>query len=185
MKTLIDHKAFGKLLRIDGWYYSGWIHNGVHFIDTINYLLNDNLDNFEILRINDSPYENDYNIDLRLNSTESSIPIFINCYNEKYYQLFEFDFKFSKARIRIEDFGSRVIVEEAVVNYMDENVLRLIDSEKIFGINEVQSPIYNAISRLHNHLIGKDELSGIELNDIFYTMNIIWKIQKLAEHEFK
>ena len=184
LKGLIKEKRFGDIIRIDGWYYSGWMHNGVHFIDTITYLMNEKLSDAKVLRFDDSPYENDFNIDLILYSNESNIPVCINCFDEKYYQLFEFDLKFSNARIRIEDFGARILYEKAFVNEMNEDVLELSDTEKIFNSDGDQSPMYNAISRIHDYLYHKDDLSGIQLRDISSTMETIWKVQNLITNEF-
>ena len=70
--------------------------------------------------------------------------------------MFEFDLKFSNARIRIEDFGARILYEKAFVNEMNEDVLELSDTEKIFNSDGDQSPMYNAISRIHDYLYHKD-----------------------------
>ena len=44
-------------------------------------------------------------------------------FDERHYQLFEFDLRFEKARLRIEDFGSRILFEKKEVNNIGENVL--------------------------------------------------------------
>ena len=51
--------------------------------------------------------------------------ILITTFDEDYYQLFEFDLRFENYRIKIEDFGVRIIVEKKVVNNIGENVLEI------------------------------------------------------------
>ena len=67
---------------------------------------------------------------------------------------------------------------------MNEDVLELSDTEKIFNSDGDQSPMYNAISRIHDYLYHKDDLSGIQLRDISSTMETIWKVQNLITNEF-
>lgn len=181
LKSLIAAKFFGEIVRIDGWYYSGWMHNGVHFVDTIHYLTGADLVEPEILKCTKSPYEADCNIDLRIYTENDKVPVCINCFEEKYYQLFEFDIKFSEARVRIEDFGKRILYERVYLNEMNEDVLKMIEPDLILSGEGSNSPIYNAISRIHAYFQKNEDLSGIQLRDISKTMKTLWKIQNLIK----
>ena len=98
--------------------------------------------------------------------------------NEENYQLFEFDLKFEKARIRIEDFGQRIVYEEKEINDMNENVLVVKDSP--LDVSKI-SPMQNAINIIVSSLQGTTETIGYQLSDISKTMNLIWEGNKWAK----
>ena len=68
-------------------------------------------------------YQKDKTFDIYGQSNNSYIPIDIKAIDENYYQIFEFDFWFSKARLRIENFGDSFIFERAITNNLNEKVL--------------------------------------------------------------
>ncbi len=70
---------------------------------------------------------------------------YITAVDERYYQLFEFDLKFERGRVKIEDFGSRVRYEEVTINHMGERVLVERDLDiSLYG----SSPMESAVDRL-------------------------------------
>jgi hypothetical protein len=98
--------------------------------------------------------------------------------DEKYYQLFEFDFKFENARIRIEDFGSRLCYEAMVINGMQERVL--VKSNYPISMQSTLSPMQSAVKKIVEHLESNISLDGHLINDATKTMSTIWKGAKWA-----
>lgn len=180
LRKRILEGEFGSLYRAEAVYYSGWKHNGVHILDTLSFLFGDYL---RIVRINgalNSPYENDPTLELELAFECSPGCIVINAMEEQFYQLFEFDLRFTEARLRIEDFGDRIILERKTINEIGENVIVLADH----GLSKrTSTPMQNAIHLIVDRLT-RDEsklLNGYTLADISSTMKTIWS----AEYAYK
>jgi predicted dehydrogenase len=174
LKNEIENNKFGKLIKADAVYYSGWQHNGVHIVDTLNFLFSDTLEFEQLLNTTNSPYENDYNLDFKCQFKNSDALVYITTMDEKYYQLFEFDFKFEKARIRLEDFGQRISYEEKEINSMNENILVKKDFQTTV---DNTTPMQSAISEIVAFLEYNKVLKGYLIEDISQTMKTIWKGQ--------
>jgi len=171
---------FGKLINTNATYYSGWQHNGVHLIDTLSYLLNDSIELEKITKIWESPYKNDSTIEAQAIFKNQKSKINIMSFNEEKYQIFEMDFRFEKARLRLEDFGSRILLETKYINNIGENVLRLVDN----GLSEkTTTSMQQAIGLICQSIIEENYslLDGNLLSDISDTMKTIWQGQKMAE----
>ena len=101
-------------------------------------------------------------------------------FDEKYYQLFEFDLRFEKARLRIEDFGSRILLEQKEMNNIGENVLVLKE-------NSFQKPSATSIQTAINIIINSIDnnshklLKGYCLSDVADTMKTVWQGLELYE----
>jgi len=81
--------------------------------------------------------------------------------------------KFDKSRLRIEDFGSRLVYEKKYINEMNENVLKLANLDIKTG---TKSPIQNAYALIKNFIInGENSLDGYTIEDLSKTMLLIWK----------
>ena len=174
LKNEIQNNKFGKLIKADVVYYSGWQHNGVHMVDTLNFLFSDNLEFEQLLNTTNSPYENDYNLDFKCKFKNNDALVYITTMDEKYYQLFEFDFKFEKVRIRLEDFGQRISYEEKEINSMNENILVKKDFQTTV---DDTTPMQSAISEIVAFLEYNKALKGYLIEDISQTMKTIWKGQ--------
>jgi len=172
LKQKVQENVFGKLVRVDAVYYSGWKHNGIHAVDTLNFLFDDELEFENLINSYDSPYENDPNLDFKCRFKGNKSLVYLTAVNEQYYQLFEFDFKFENARIRLEDFGNRLSYEKMTVNNMNEKVL--VKSDLFISDVSRLSPIQSAVQVLVDNLESRSSLNGYLLKDIEKTMNTIW-----------
>ena len=175
LKSKIANNEFGKLIKTDAVYYSGWQHNGVHIVDTLNFLFDDSLKFEQLLNRDKSPYSGDFNLDFKCKFRDSKSLVYITTMNENYYQLFEFDFKFEKARIRLEDFGQRISYERKTINNMNENIL--IKEDYILD-TAIESPMESAIDNIVENLKYKKSLDGYRLENISQTMQTIWEGMK-------
>lgn len=172
LKKLIAEGFFGDLVRGDIFYYSGWLHNGVHIVDTLNFIFNDEVFLERIIQKNPSPYPNDPTLDVVMSFKKGNGIIFLHSFDEKHYQLFEFDLKFDQARLRIEDFGSRIFYEKRTANELEENVL-LYEQLSFPGASD--SPMQRAIDGIVQYLGDRDSsiLAGHRLADVAPTMNAL------------
>ena len=176
LKKLISKNFFGSPLKININYYGGWKNNGTHIIDTILYLFEKELEYVKSGKIENSRHLNDPTIDFHLRFKNSSVDIHINGFNEDFYQIFDFEFRFDKSRLRIEDFGNRIIYEKMITNNMQENVLEI---RKINLESNLVSSIENSINIIRKYLNGNNDIiNNLTINDISKTMKFVWQYEK-------
>ena len=177
----ITNGIFGSLVNGVVTYYSGWHHNGGHVIDTLSFIFNDTIIIDKISNSFESPYRDDPTIEGKLTFSKLPGMIHLFSFDEKFYQLFEFDLRFEKSRLRIEDFGSRILLENKIVNNIGENVLVMEDNP--FNKDETTA-IQNALSIIVKQLneSNPDLLNGYRLEDVTETMRTIWKGMSVYEN---
>ena len=178
IKNLIHENYFGKLIRINATYYNGLIHNGTHIIDTIIFLLDESITFKNINNLNFCSYQKDKTFDINGQSDNTCIPIDIKAIDENYYQIFEFDFWFSKARLRIENFGDSFIFERATTNYLNERVLM---KKKLSLKPKKFSEIEFAYNEINRSLIEKkpEILENFRLQNSEFTVKAIFQAMDL------
>jgi len=181
IKQNISSGEYGSFINGFATYYSGWQHNGIHVVDTLSFIFKEAVKLVSISQIIESPYPNDPTIEGKLVFEKSKKEIQLYFFEETYYQLFEFDLRFENSRLRIEDFGSRITLENKYINGNGENVLKM--SKNSFGTTK-NSSIQNAISKIINYLNEKniDILKGHRLEDASLTMKSIWEGISLYEN---
>jgi predicted dehydrogenase len=182
-KKLILDGEFGDLVKVRGINYGGFLHNGVHFVDTLEYLFNESLVFNEIIESVPSTTKNDYDGFIQFNLEQSGIPVRLDFIQEIYYQLFEFDFWFTKSRVRIEDFGNRIIIERKKRNHLGENIL-VEDKNDILPQNS-NSALSNALQRIGNFYLGLDDLRDVDINSIGRVMQLTWNTFNKLQDELK
>lgn len=184
LRELINTSYKGSLYRVNGTYYGGWLHNGVHLVDTISYLLDDEV---RWLRLNDviqSNNPNDPSIELTGQMHTSKAKVSLSAIDDSLYQLFDLDFWFSQGRLRIENFGDHIQMEKMVKNLIGERVLI---KESINPSIEDTTEMENAIENICDYLNCKNSviLDLASLNAIGLTMKSIWQGRNLFLKEDK
>ena len=176
LKQQIKNNTFGKLVKVDGIYYGGWENNGTHIVDTLQYLFDDELEIESLINLFDLSNETDKNLDFKCKFKKNQAFVYLTTMSELHYQLFEYDLKFEKARIRIEDFGDRVYFEKKSINKMSENILLQTD----YPLNQsiARSPMQLAVRTIIQYLDGSSSLKGFVLEDVYKTMTTIWSGKK-------
>ena len=180
LRERISSGEFGDIVSVNVTYYSGWEHNGVHAVDTLSFLFDDEIKINHIVGKENSPYVSDYTLDVKASFINRCADIKIESFDEGFYQLFEFEMRFTKARLRIEDFGARVLLEDKYTNSMGENVIKLVDNK--LAVKKL-TPMQQAISTIVNSIEKKNFLllDGFLLQDISKTMTTIWEGTKMAD----
>ena len=175
---MIRSNRFGDLVKGRCVYYGGWVHNGVHQVDTVRMLF----DQQPIVlnaRLADTEKANDPNLEVSL-AVGDSARIFFESFKEELYQLFESEFLFEKGRVRLSDFGNIIFLEKVHVNSLGE---RELIPMKISPLKGLQSPLYQAIDTFDKYLNGdSDAFSGlgVDLLSAASTMQILWQAKEQA-----
>ena len=181
IRERIANFDFGRLIRVRSIYYAGWMHNGTHVIDTLSFLLDDSIRVKRIDNVLDSPYEGDPTIEVSATLEKRMVPVEIGAIDETFYQLFEFDLWFEDARLRLEDFGERIILERRVVNKSQERVLKIFPNHlPLRDKTAMEEAVYLIVAYLKTNDEGL--LDGYRLQDIGPTMQALWEGQKLYEY---
>jgi len=171
---------FGDLRSVYATYYSGWQHNGVHVIDTLSYLFHESIIVDMVTSAWESPYDGDPTMELLASFKEQNAKINLTGFIESDYQLFDMDLRFSEARLRLEDFGERILLETKYINEIGENVIQMVDN----GLGKkTETPMQQAINLICRSIEENDPtlLGGYLLQDVAETMETIWQGQEEYE----
>ena len=180
LRERISTGEFGDLISTNVTYYSGWQHNGVHMIDTLSYLLNDSIVVESVTEGWQNPHENDPTFDVQAVFKNKKSKINIMSFGEENYQIFEIDLRFSEARLRLEDFGERILLEKKYINCIGEKILQIADN----GLTKkIITPMQKAVEVICQSIQTDNTslLDGYLLQDISRTMQTIWQGQKMYE----
>lgn len=180
LRDRIISGEFGDLRSAYTTYYSGWLHNGVHIIDTLSYLFDDSIIVDMVTNAWESPYEGDPTMELLANFKEQNSKIYLTGFVESDYQLFEMDLRFSEARLRFEDFGERILLETKYINDIGENVIQMADN----GLGKkTETSMQQAIDLICRSIEENNPilLHGYLLQDVAETMQTIWQGQEEYE----
>ena len=175
LREKIKNGKLGKLLNCYAYYYSGWIHNGIHIIDTLNFLFNDNFKLKSINKIKRSKYFKDPSIDATIQFLNSKALVEIKTFDEKYYQLLEIELRFENYRIKIENFGKKITCEKKYINAIKENIL--VNHELFKSSNKV-TPMQNAYKNIEKYLQTKKlkYIKDYNLKSSIISMSFMWKV---------
>ncbi len=166
----IGSNEMGPLLQGGCDYYGGWLNNGCHVVDTIRMLFNKE-PAVEWAQPGPPGRADDPCLNVRLSIGDA--PVDVASFDERYYQLYESEFRFERGRAIIRDFGSKIIVEKVEVNSLGERVLAPLPDSPWKGMD---SPIYHAVSTIAEYL-DKGTIPagcGILFEDAAKTMEVIW-----------
>lgn len=169
---------FGEFVEGYAEYYGGWFNNGCHIVDTIFMFLGSDFTASQVS--NGAPGRSgDPCLDVELLAKNARFSL--HSFDEIHYQLFEVDFKFTRGRVLLRNFGSEIHVEKASVNSLNERVL-----EAYYGYPRValMRPLYHAYEYIYQHLEGESDISetGAELSQTRRLMEIIWGCASRAQN---
>jgi predicted dehydrogenase len=178
IKDKIAEDHFGEIIRTDIFYYGGWENNGTHVIDTLVFLFGKKLQIEKIIEVQKSKYIGDPTVGLKLKFFGKSAPIYLNAFDESNYQIFEFDLKFDRCRLRVENFETRFLLERKIYNSLQENILVL---DKMPEFEDKSSPMEIAVSILTNYLKNEniETLKPYMLESVGQSMKIIWSVREM------
>jgi predicted dehydrogenase len=166
----------GDLIRGRAVYYGGWIHNGVHLIDTLRMMLPEEPQVVSAAEAGSGKFEDP---DLNVTLAVGQAYIMVERFDEAYYQLFELELLCQYGRLRCLDFGNQIHVERVQVNELGERELKPLAPSPWRGL---VSPMGAAVEAIDAQLQGQNVFSsmGVDLSAVQGTMNIIWQAKKMA-----
>ncbi len=124
VRDLIAAEDLGPVVGVHWVYYGGWLHNGVHVIDTLRMLLGGEIEAIALRpgcadRVGDPCLEGDFRC-----ATWPQARISIESHPETAFQLFEGEIRMQNGRVRFDDFGSEILVDTVRVNGIGERELK-------------------------------------------------------------
>lgn len=124
LRSAIREEEFGQPLKLRATYYGGWLHNGIHVVDTLSFLFDCTPTWLSATKTITDDKAKDPLLSLVGYLPNSDTVVEIEEVDARYYQLFEFELRFTGARVLIEDFGSSIRVQYVEINAQNERVLR-------------------------------------------------------------
>ena len=125
LKDIIDRQELGELIAVRWVYYGGWLHNGIHVVDTLGMLLGSGLEARSVRRgydgrRGDPCLEGEFRA-----KRHPRVPILVESFPEAAYQLLEGELRFREGRARLLDFGAEIFIDRVAVNSVGERELKV------------------------------------------------------------
>ncbi len=172
VKSEIKNGHYGAYLTGSGYYGKGLLHNGSHMIDLLRMLLGEIKSCQNFGTINDYK-KTDPSVSVRVEFSNNK-SFFLNAINCKKFTIFEADFIFEKARIRIVDYG--FVIEK----YFVKNDEIFAGYKKLALKKSISTSLglamYNAFDNIANFLTKKEPLK-CSVEDGYKAIEIISKIK--------
>lgn len=173
LRELIHTERLGFPVSINATYYGGLIHNGIHTVDTIAFLFSSRIVWTSVTARIPSRFPDDPCLNLTGTLAGTAIPITLSSIDETFYQIFEFDFRFSAGRVVIEDFGDAIRVFERFTNADSENVLRSVELLPLHEISPLDVAYSEIVSLLSTPTSSQKSLSLI--GNVVPSYDTIWQ----------
>jgi predicted dehydrogenase len=124
VRDLIATRELGAVVGVRWVYYGGWLHIGVHVLDTLRMLLGGDIEAIATRtgcedRAGDPCLDGDFRSD-----AWPLARILIESHPETAFQLFEGEIRLQEGRVRLLDFGNQILVDTVRVNAIGERELK-------------------------------------------------------------
>jgi len=166
---------FGKLLEGRWTYFGGWLHNGVHAVDTIRMLF-DEEPKVVSAKVVGLGRTGDTDLDVELSVAGS--PVKLSAFDEWRYQIFDAEFRFELGRVRLLDFGENVFIDRVEVDQNGDRVLTPVPGSLVVCLS---SPLASAAEQIDDILSGdrpsKD--AGVDLTNAVLTMRTMFEARRI------
>jgi predicted dehydrogenase len=177
LKTNIQEKKYGNLMSCEGIYTKGICHNGSHLIDLFRFLVGE-LKEFKILRAVDDHTPEDPSLELWCSSAQCP-SIFIRCGNENQFSIFEYDFLFESARLKINQFGLLYELQEKREDPVFKGYFDL--SSPLQGKTSYDTALYHFINHSIQNIDSQSFLC--DAMDAYQTQRVCLKILETYKKE--
>lgn len=174
LRDMLLSKQLGSMYRVNATYYGGWFHNGVHVVDTLNYLMDGEIEWVHVDNVIPSPYQDDPTLELTGTVRDSKIRVVVSAIDEKLYQLFDFDFWCHYGRLRIENFGKCIRLEKKATNSIGEHVVEQVEHKVP---TNMKTEMQIALGYICDYLGSGDsrKLAPVSINAIETTLQSLWQ----------
>ena len=175
VKEKYEGGQLGELLGVDCSYYGGWMHSGVHLVDTIRYLFSTEIVCPNIIERIVSRNTDDPTLTIQAKLEANNGSVLFQGWDDKHYQIFDLEFRFSTGRLMVRNFEQEYYWEACVENSMGERVL---EPKSIELPMNGKSPMVRAMDILSNYLKTGDieALKGYLLRDVATSLRSIWQV---------
>ncbi|HLH89449.1 MAG TPA: Gfo/Idh/MocA family oxidoreductase [Xanthobacteraceae bacterium] len=124
VRDLVSARELGVVVGVRWVYYGGWLHNGVHVIDTLRMLLGGEIEPVAPRpgcdgRAGDPCLDGDFRC-----GAWPDARILVESHPESAFQLFEGEIRLQEGRVRLLDFGNQILVDRVRVNALGERELK-------------------------------------------------------------
>ena len=165
----VRSQELGKLVEGRCTYFGGWIHNGVHAVDTIRMLF---ADEPRVVSATVSGPGRVGDPDLEVVLSVGGSPVELTSFDEQRYQIFEAEFRFELGRVRLLNIGESILVDRVE---LDQNGDRVLTPTDYSPIDCLSSPLKHAVKQIESFLRGSEIDAGTDLAAAALTMRIMFE----------
>ncbi len=175
-REIITSSELGEFVSAQFIYYGGWIHNGVHVVDTLRYLFDTE---FKIENATQAPHPQTPEkpcVNLRMRSKQNrNVVIEIVSHPEESFQVFELTLNFHNGRMKFENFCNDITIERVETNNIEE---RELGKRNLLRSEETTTPIENLYATAFNILEAKPvNFTDISFDSALRTMETLFDVQ--------
>lgn len=172
LKNKIDDKTYGLPQKIVLTYTKGIKNNGTHFVSLLNYLFNNpEISNIQV-QSSQEGLSGDPTLDVvaTMNYQNKKIPLYFIGLDNNKYSIFDIDFYFESAKIRIDDTKQTLLVEKAEQDSVYSSYITLKKEDTLtLDYNNIMKYPYEYINNLvHQKTTYIDFLEHEKNNIKFY-----------------
>ena len=179
------HQVLARRVRSGGWgalvdgrctYYGGWLHNGVHAVDTLRMLFDGEP---EVIAAEVVTERRTGDPDLAVKLRWGDAGVELQPFDQARYQLFEIELRFTAGRVRMMDFGLAITMETVTTTETGERVLVPSEDSPLDGLGSPLAPVVGAVAAC---MSGEDAFRriGADLDTAAGTMSALWRAIELA-----
>lgn len=181
LREKIKSRFLGEIISANATYYNGWLHNGIHVLDTLIYLFADHINWSRTRYAHASDYADDFSLDATGAFLQSNGQVNISAFQEKHFQLLEFDLLFSKGRVKLENFGDECSLYRVFQNEIGEKVLKLEKAD--FFLGGTETPLDNAYDAISIYLESgrSDLISEFSFETVRPTMLNLLRVKETIQ----
>jgi len=175
LKKRIKDREFGDLLALNATYYGGWLHNGVHIVDTVRYLFDDEFANLCAVDGFDKDTD-DPTWTVSGVFGQNKVPVWMQGWNARHYQIFDLEFRFDLGRLLIGNFEQEVVWQTAERNKYQENVL---SKPIVQSVSTNRLPFQNMVALIEQFMNTRDDrvLESYSLEQATSTMRTLFDLK--------
>ena len=151
-------------------------------VDTLIYLFTDEINWSQTKYAHSSDYADDFSLDATGAFLQSKGQVNISAFQEKHFQLLEFDLLFSEGRVKLENFGDECSLYRVFQNEIGERVLKQEKAD--FFLGDTETPLDNAYDAISIYLESgrSDLISEFSFETVRPTMLNLLQVKETIQH---
>jgi predicted dehydrogenase len=179
LRAEIRKVTFGDPVKVRCIYYGGWLHNGIHLVDTLAFLFDKPPKWTSCSDVKRGRTKEDPSWSLIGTFPGTGIQVEIEAVDESFYQLFELDFRFKDGRVLVNDFEKEFRSYFAEFDGYPERVLKPGGIDSVSEMSGTERLMSLVVRFLEGDVA--EELTEISLGSAASSMASLFEGERIAK----